>query len=441
MKHTFDSPPQTSPPPDKQGGYGLAAWELEFLVDELELLDDFSPNIDSEEKAISVEKMSKFVVEQALINADTVKPRPERPLTPEEVWLTYEGNIIIEPASNEVNIDAESTVARLETDHVVKQTPKFTEQMQQADRDNRLTYLSGEYKSYGSAASEEEYQFRRQEITEADALRELHGFLSNVSQDENLSQRRRDMAAAMIENLAFIGKKEYLEATQGIATYWKELLDTNPDLQIYAVAGEIAKSYDLNAIKGSKEETFVTKSDEYILDNILKQFSDEELQKYAGRLVLSEQDVNVEKPEDLRVVLLDDWTISGEQLREARERFLKRYPDFEKSIEVQLIVASEKRIKDGLSLSSVGKSGKTSVPIRSYYLAPSDKFSEFGARITGFHSSVDFDFEDVLEFMVEDKAENSDDVTMPAPANLVRPYRMDNRLPNIDRFNRINQPK
>lgn len=433
MKQSLESPPQTLPPLEQDFDEyeyeseedlfddGLGAWELDIL-------DDQNPNITTQEKAKTLNKISQYIGQQALNRFDTSQSVKDKKLNPEEVWQTYAGNIIIDPTANEVSVEAESIVARLETDHVVKQAPKLSEQMLQTDRDNLLTYLPGQKHSYGTTASKQEYQYQREEITEAKALQNLYSFLNDVSQDENLSQQKRDTAASMIENLSFIGKKEYLEATKGIATYWKELLEANPDLQIYAVAGEIAKSYI---------EDGVTKSDEYILDNILAQFSDEELQKYAGRLVLRERSVTAEKSENLRVVLLDDWTISGAQLSNARRRFLNNNPDFEKSVEVQLLVAGEQRIKNGLSVPKTDYTRDTSMPVRAYYLAPADSTSEYGARISGFHSAVDFDFEDTLEFMVNAKADNNDTASMPAPANIVRPYRIDNRLPNIDRFKEL----
>ena len=78
----------------------------------------------------------------------------------------------------------------------------------------------------------------------------------------------------MRENLTFIGEKEYKEAAAGIAASWLATLEADDDLHIYAVAGEIAKL---------KKATYNNqiKSDEYLLDNILANFTEEDWEKYA----------------------------------------------------------------------------------------------------------------------------------------------------------------
>ena len=62
--------------------------------------------------------------------------------------------------------------------------------------------------------------------------------------------------------------------------------------------------------------------------------------------------------ENLRVVLLDDWTISGSQLRDVYHSLVDQYPEIEDQIEMQLIVANEQRIKYGLSVDELMGDGK-----------------------------------------------------------------------------------
>ena len=161
------------------------------------------------------------------------------------------------------------------------------------------------------------------------------------------------------------------------------------------------------------------------MENILSHFSDEDLNKYGDRVIVSYDDLVDTDAKDLKVVLLDDWTISGSQLNQAKTSFVNKYPHLAGSVEIQLIAASERRIKHGLEgYDSSGK--KTFTPVRAYYTA---HYSEYGysseSHITGFHSSVDYDFEDSIHGMVYDMRSRGHEVTMVAPTNIVRPYRYD----------------
>lgn len=146
--------------------------------------------------------------------------------------------------------------------------------------------------------------------------------------------------------------------------------------------------------------------------------------------------------ENLRVVLLDDWTISGSQLRDVYHSLVDQYPEIEDQIEMQLIVANEQRIKYGLSVDELMGDGKR-IPVRAYFSAHDSKTAKNGAYITGFHSSVDYDFEKLIRRMLwraegrEKKSEPRGEMYMPPGTNIVRPYRKDgvtrDSLVNIER--------
>ena len=143
--------------------------------------------------------------------------------------------------------------------------------------------------------------------------------------------------------------------------------------------------------------------------------------------------------ENLRVVLLDDWTISGSQLRDVYHSLVDQYPEIEDQIEMQLIVANEQRIKYGLSVDELMGDGKK-IPVRAYFSAHDSKTAKNGAYITGFHSSVDYDFEKLIRRMLwhaegrEKKSELRGEMYMPPGTNIVRPYSKDGyKLTNIER--------
>ena len=178
----------------------------------------------------------------------------------------------------------------------------------------------------------------------------------------------------MCENLTFIGEKEYKEAAAGIAASWKAALEANTDLQICTIAGEIGREK--------------IKSGEYLFDNILADFTEEDWKKYGGRIIVDRDDIAQvqQKKENLRVVLLDDWTISGMQLKNVYNLLVEQYPEIKDRIEVQLIVANKQRIEKGFLIDRWMGDEKR-IPLRAYFSAHEAKTAENGAYITGFHSS------------------------------------------------------
>jgi hypothetical protein len=226
----------------------------------------------------------------------------------------------------------------------------------------------------------------------------------------------------MLKNITFIGDKERSEAINGIAAYWKSYLRENPNREICALA-EIS---DANKIK----------SDKFLLDGILSQFSEDEMKELGDRIVLDFDKISSE-PEDVKVVLLDDWIISGNQMTSAYRR-TKRSSEFKKfadSIEVQLITSTKHRIQEGLIINGYGAIPDDVVPIRSYFMShdaeKSTAYDSHRAYETGSHSSVDYDFEvsfidPMLEELRKISSETGDTSLpkfMPSLTAIIRPYR------------------
>ena len=343
---------------------------------------------------------------------------------------TYE--ISIGPADPELTLDVEEIKSRFEVDHVVKRAPKFKDQVQDTERTNLIIRLNGFDRAMNTKTSRPDLEQHRAEESEHDVLLGLHTYLEEATVGfDILDDYRRKQAGSMLDNLTFIGEKEYNEATAGIAEYWKACMEANPKLQVLALAGMIGNGYvDENNIKPIK-------SDEYLLDNVLKHFSDEECIRYAGRLITDQSHITVGDAEDLKVVLLDDWTISGNQLKGVRDEFLDLNPEFKNSVEVQLITANEKRVTRGLEYGELDKpwTKRLGSPVRAYYLAHTADMTYArysGAHITGAHSAVDYDFENECESITYQANEHFETLdahqriltTLPAAANIVRPYRV-----------------
>jgi len=122
--------------------------------------------------------------------------------------------------------------------------------------------------------------------------------------------------------------------------------------------------------------------------------------------------------------MLDDWTISGSQLKSASASVISDYPKYKDRIEIQLIAATEERIQEGLEVYSKDDQwiyNATSVPVNAYFAAnaaPREYAPRSGAHITGAHCAVDFDFNNDVAEMARNL-----NINMPPATNIVRPYR------------------
>ena len=352
--------------------------------------------------------------------AQGISEANERRARQRDAELTYfhEGNYVLDPRPADAELTPEDIVDAFERNHCVKEAPRLAVQAtDKSRRTDKITYLAGMYEYVGTATNRSRYSSQAQRLSEhasirgyREALDEMEGLLGNRA-----SRREKEAIRHLRDNITFIGKKEYKEATKAAAVYWKTLLDTDPELKIYVCT---------QAISSGEGEV---KSDEYFIDRVIAQFSDDELEKYHGRLTMNVADIRDADPRHVRVVLMDDWTISGSQLRFASEVILEQLPQLAGRIEIQLIAASRERIALGLEgingrVTSGAQESNISIPVRAYYVAHDADIrigeSSRGVCVTGAHSSVDFGFDETLAKLAERAG-----VTLPPLTNIVRPYR------------------
>lgn len=284
-------------------------------------------------------------------------------------------SVKLELAEPGVPLSPELIAEYFDYDHVVRKAPTLHDQAQDTSRTNDIICEKRSGSGYYTMTEHEMLSEFETRMNRAVALLDSNAELKSLR-----------------DNITFIGEKEYQEAVSSIAAYWKHMLNTDPNRHLYVHTG----ISDMDCIK----------SDMYMFDKILEHFSDEELEKYEGRLVRSEEEALHADPEHLKVILLDDWTISGSQLQCSASNFIYRNPEFEKCIEVQLIAASKERIALGLEgvnyLFKGVESEQVPIPVRSYYLAHDAELQHTphsrGAHITGAHSSVDFGFDDLVSY-------------------------------------------
>ena len=254
-------------------------------------------------------------------------------------------------------------------------------------------------------------------ITESMALKELVEFLTKTIASpivlENLKEDMRDILAY----LNYVGKKEFEYATSVLAQYYKDFLDSDADNQILIKL----MSDNYNSI---------TKSDIFVLDGILSYFSAEEMIKYRGRIL---RNASLAKG-NVKVVVLDDWSISGDQLKDSGHLYI--YGDSSIKPEINLLIAKKGQLDNGYSCYTYGNGSLNCGYEHFSVFAPLIAREKGDAsldtiKITGFHSSVDYGFEEIISRVVSSLESKS---IMPPLTNIIRPYRCKSYVPNFVRF-------
>jgi hypothetical protein len=302
--------------------------------------------------------------------------------------------------------------------------PSFDEIIMDTTRTNTFTYLA-KAGSIGAKGFSDETKNKRT-LTEFEGLNGLYGFLSRSRDTLLASGNQKDkefafIAEDILANLSFIGEKEMIEASRGIADYWKMLLRDNPNLQI-CVLNEVSAKMGTG------------KSDRYILSRVLDNFSEEERDEFDGRVKLDLDEIS-SAPEDTKVIMLEDWSISGLQMRTSFGLVSKKLESLGllNNAEVHLLVASPSQIENGIHTTTVDdKSEVVILPVKSYYLADEapSALKPAKAIISGVHSAVNYDFEipihDMVRRLREIEGEFGNDkpsTVMPPLTNIRSEYR------------------
>ena len=280
---------------------------------------------------------------------------------------------------------SDSIADKMEKQHAVKDAPMFVDQVRDVTRTTPFVYFDRD------PDSKEEFE---KEATEHEGLQELDAFLA-TSLETGETDLMRAKAREIKDTLTFMGHEEYEEATKGLAEYWKSLLESEDTDQLCILTGLAA------------EKPGEIKSDDYLFESILQQFSDDELSCYRGKLVNSLEQVVSEKS---KVVLLDDWIVTGQQMSMTSKKLLDQHPDLATKLEIHCITTSDRYIDEGLK---VDESLATTIPVRAYYKAPT-------SRIAGAHSVPKQRFKYDLEMMLNANVPGRS--KLPSLATIKKPY-------------------
>ena len=408
----------------------LEAEDYSYLLDNIDNMIDQGVEVSTIRKIfenISAELYTRFDVEAEPKLVETEERRAKSEMrnatreTQRELEKKYfkEDNIRIVPNSYEAELSEDEVVRAFEYEHCVKTMGLLQDIVNDPTRTNELTCVKTTERLTTSQLGADVQESVRTTVTEHEALQQLITYLAKRKE----KMPDFPLFEILSNDLSFVGEKEYAEAVKGIAIYWKWFLDQDSEHQLYI---DTAVSSSNTSVK----------SDVYMFDRILEHFSDEDMEKYWGQLLTKGAEIIQDDSSKVKVVLLDDWTISGAQLRTGYHRIVSERPELSPSVEVQLIAASAERIAMGIEdVAHWAKSVEdVCIPLvtRAYYLAHRTDVSgtqAVGSRITGAHSSVDYGFASDLQCHKEAH------VNMPLLANVVRGYRQTSYVPkNINRL-------
>lgn len=315
--------------------------------------------------------------------------------------------------------DPRKVIETLELQHFVRETPPFAEQAGDTSRTNEFSY-----NPYAHLGKKESIT-----MTEYQGLRELRRILADMISDEDYAESVEDLKD-IYNNLTFLGDKELTEASAGIATLWRSYLQENPKNVLCLTTLFLSDG----------PENPKSKSGPHIIGRILNNFTDEELAAYKGRIIDEPHklpEIGAD-PDHTRIVLVDDSTMSGNQLGlmlaelnqpELAPYFKTSAPDefgmseFFTNVEVNLFVAQPELLERGFNWRNSSLQGRNArVPVKAYYKArPTDHDPEFNtSHTTGIHSSVDYGFQDNIRDAIIKSGRGRE---MPPLTQIERTYR------------------
>ncbi len=324
------------------------------------------------------------------------------------------------PTSRLDNIISEKVLDDFERIHYAFVAPTLDEQCLDVDRTTSFDYMIETQDS--SALSRKR--------TELFGLRELRYFLEvgafNLSKRDpsksHDTQQLLDTVTSIRDRLTFIGDPEFQKATMVLGAYWKKYLSQDPLNQIFVVTG----------ISNSDKYPNQIKSDKYLFDAIDRQYEfTTHGSPYEDRLSNGVDKLETADPKHTKIILLDDWALSGGQI--SREYFsitdnpkARRFSD---SVEANFIAASDRRISLGIDVSRPGKykagNETARLPVRSVFQAHQalvDTPESSGTHITGLHSSANFGFSFPLDTVYRHQRRSVSALPLPSLAQIIRNY-------------------
>ena len=305
--------------------------------------------------------------------------------------------------------------------------PDLTLQARDTSRNNPVTYVVDD--GYmGTRTSDPRFRKMRRETTEYKALNEFLYFMKMV--EPYVPDHIKDDARELRNELVFLGMSELHFAATALAKRLRHHLEVD-NKPVYIDVGNSLSQYR------AKNEM---KSSQYILSLVLSKFPDDEFEEYEGRLKVYGGRGEIDKSS--KILFLDDWIVSGDQVKERIAGFEVDNDPESHEASVLVMVASGDYLDNGISAYS--QYGGTIYPVEAYYRLKNSPDAGGMSRVTGIHSSTDntfgYEVDGIAYCAIERgilKGEEIDELSLSALANIVRPYRNGKNFDGLSRFRQL----
>ena len=305
--------------------------------------------------------------------------------------------------------------------------PDLTLQARDTSRNNPVTYVVDD--GYmGTRTSDPRFRKMRRETTEYKALNEFLYFMKMV--EPYVPDHIKDDARELRNELVFLGMSELHFAATALAKRLRHHLEVD-NKPVYIDVGNSLSQYR------AKNEM---KSSQYILSLVLSKFPDDEFEEYEGRLKVYGGRGEIGKSS--KILFLDDWIVSGDQVKERIAGFEVDNDPESHEASVLVMAASGDYLDNGISAYS--QYGGATYSVEACYRLKNSPDAGGMSRVTGIHSSTDntfgYEVDGIAYCAIERgilKGEGIDELSLPALANIVRPYRNGKNFDGLSRFRQL----
>jgi hypothetical protein len=240
-------------------------------------------------------------------------------------------------------------------------------------------------------------------VTERAAAKETCHFINTYLQN-GTNPSLREEAEIMLESLAFVGKTELDKACEAIGSDWLTYLEEDPSRQILVVPGLSQKNDQI-------------KSDAFILEKVLAHIGEDAVgERIVGDIAQLRAD-----PDNVRVVILDDWILTGKQLSAVCASFARNtaHDRYIEKMEIDLVIGTPNMLINGFQPTHLGgevmETFTHPLPVKARWVTQVSDHSglENIAYLTGFHSMADYGFFRPIEDMFQELHGNGIEVKWP----------------------------
>ena len=305
--------------------------------------------------------------------------------------------------------------------------PKLLSQAQDASRDNLMVYVKAD-NYLGTETSDPSFMKSRYKTTEYEAINDFVQFIETTK--HYLPDYMEYCAKELIDELVFLGMSELHFAATALAKRLRHHLEVDNKPVYIDVGNSLSQCRVKNEMKSSQ----------YILSLVLSKFPDDEFEEYEGRLKVYGGRGEIDKRS--KILFLDDWIISGDQVKKRIAGFGVDNDPESHEASVLVMAASSNYIDNGIGADSLW--GEATYPVEAYYRLKNDHNDWGVSRVTGIHSSTDsafgYEVDDIAYRAIEGgilKGERIDRLTLPALVNIVRPYRNGEDFDGLSRFRQL----